>query len=156
MSQSYPPPSYPPQEQSSSTIIWVVVLVLVLVVGLPILLAALMFLGCCGLMGVGMGFGAYSAFQISGDMAKQQYGDDPVIQQHIGEIQSISLNLSASAEESQQPSAAGASIMVFDVSGPKGSGQLIAEQQQPVNPQAGQMFSKAKLRTSQGEFPLSQ
>ncbi|MEX2027117.1 MAG: hypothetical protein WEH44_07445 [Pirellulaceae bacterium] len=153
MSQSYPPDSYPPPQQSSSTIIWIVVLVLVLVIGLPILLVALMFLGCCGLMGVG----AYSAFQMSGEAAKQQFGGDPVIQEHLGEIQNISLNLPATNEEQAKGTALGVSVVVFDVSGPKGSGQLIAEQQPGVQPgqQPGRVFTKATLRTSQGEFPLS-
>jgi hypothetical protein len=152
MSQSYPPGSYPPREQSSSTVIWVVVLVLVLVIGVPIVLVALMFLGCCGLMGVG----AYSAFQMPGEMAKQQYGNDPVIQQHIGEIQSISMNINATSEEQQKQQTA-QGIIVFDVSGPKGSGQLVAVQDPNVKPgnQPGKIFSKATLRTSQGEFPLT-
>ena len=153
MSQSNPPDSYPPPQRSSSAVLWIVILVLVLVVGLPILLVAVMFLGCCGLMGVG----AYSAFHLTGEMAKQQFGADPVIQQHVGEIQSISLNLSATEEERQKGVAQGANVVVFDVSGPKGSGQIIAEQLPggpPAN-QPGKAFSKARLRTSQGEYPLS-
>lgn len=153
MSPSYPPDPYPPPQQSSSTIIWIVALILVLVVGLPILLVALMFLGCCGLMGVG----AYSAFQMTGEMAKQQFGNDPVIQQHIGEIQSISPNIAATNEEQQKQTSVGTNVIVFDVSGSKGSGQIIAEQQPggpPAN-QPGKIFTKATLRTTQGEFPLS-
>ena len=148
----YGPPSYPPPQQSSSTTIWIVILVLVLVIGLPILLVAVMFAGCCGLMGIG----AYSAFQIPGEMLKQQYADDPVIAQHIGELQTVSINIAATGEEQQKQAAGGvpgATIMVFDVRGSKGSGKIIAEQQPDAQP--GHMFSKATLRTSQGEFPLS-
>ena len=147
-------PGYPPREQSSSTTIWIIVLVLVLVIGLPILLVAVMFLGCCGLMGVG----AYSAFQMTGEMAKQQYAADPVMQQHIGEIQSITPNFTATSEEQQKQTTVGTNVIVFDVSGSKGSGQLIAEQQPGPQPPGSpvKIFSNARLRTSQGEFPLSQ
>ena len=141
--------------QQSSRAIWIVILVVMLVIGLPILLVALAFLGCCGLLGVG----AYSAFQMTGEAAKKQYENDPVIQQHIGEIQSISANISATSAEQQKQAQAGgnATIIVFDVTGTKGSGQLIAEQQPPApGAQPGKFFSKATLRTSQGEFPLSQ
>src|SRR5688572_5449554 len=149
MSQSYTPDPSPQRDQSSSTIIWIIVLVLVLVIGVPILLVAVMLLGCCGL-----GIGAYSAAQMTGEMARQQYGNHPVIQEHIGDIQSISPNFAATSEEQQKPASAGTSVIVFDVSGPKGSGQLIA-QQQPGG-EAGNMYSDARLRTSAGEFPLAE
>ncbi|HZL90087.1 MAG TPA: hypothetical protein VFB96_17090 [Pirellulaceae bacterium] len=149
---NYGPPSYPPppQQSSSNTIIWIVVLVLVLVIGLPILLVAVVFLGCCGMFGLGM----YSMSQIPAEMVKQQYSDHPVIQQHIGEIQSATLNFAdTSAEQQKQPDGPGATVLVIDVRGTKGSGQIIGHQE-PGNP-PGQFFSKATLRTKQGEFQLS-
>jgi hypothetical protein len=153
MSEPGYPGSFPPQQQSSSTIIWVVVLILLLVIGLPILLVALVFVGCCGLIGVGTTF----ALQMPADMAKQQFGNDPVIQQHIGQLQSVSLNLTGTSEEQQKQTTAGTNVMVFDVRGSKGSGQLIAEQQpSQAGNSPGKFFSKARLRTSQGVFPLSQ
>jgi hypothetical protein len=150
----YGPPSHPPQQDSSSTIIWVVVLVLVLVVGLPILAVAVLFLGCCGVFG----FTMYSVSQIPAEMVKQQYNDHPVIQQHIGNIDSASLNFAATGEEQQkqQPGQQppGTSIMVIDIRGPKGSGQFIGEQSPGTQP-GGKLFSKATLRTKQGEFQLA-
>jgi hypothetical protein len=151
MSQpGYGPPSYPPQQDSSSTIIWIVVLVLVVVIGLPILIVALIFLGCCGVFG----FTMYSVSQLPADGVKQQYNNHPVIQQHIGDIQSASLNFTdTGAEQQKQQPGPGASILVIDVRGTKGSGQIVGHQQ-PGN-QPGQFFSKATLRTKQGEFQLT-
>jgi hypothetical protein len=130
-----------------------VVLVLVLVIGLPILAVAVVFLGCCGLFGLGM----YSVSQLPAEMVKQQYANDPVIQQHIGEIQSATLNFAdtAAEQQKQQPGqgAPAATVMVIDVRGTKGSGQIVGHQE-PGNP-PGKFFTKATLRTSQGEFPLS-
>src|SRR5262245_19018052 len=129
-----PAPTYPPPQQSSSTIIWVVILVLVLVIGLPILAVVVVFAGCCGLMGIG---GA-AAMQIPAEMAKKQYTNDPAIREHIGELESVSTNFGAAIQEQEKRTKAGAppdaNILVFDVHGPKGSGQIIAEQQ-PGNPQ---------------------
>jgi hypothetical protein len=148
----YGPP--PPQQQSSSTVIWIVVLVIVLVIVLPVLAVAVLFLGCCGLMG----FGAFAAFQVPAEAVKQQYANHPVIQEHIGEIQSVSINLGATGQEQQKSAddggaTPGSTLMVFDIRGSKGSGQIIAEQQ-PGDP-PGQAFSKATLRMPQGEFPLT-
>ncbi len=144
---------YPPRQQSSSAVFWIVILVLVLVIGVPILLVALILLGCCGILGLG----AATAFQVPANAARQQFGSHPVIQEHIGEIQSISMNAAASGEEQQRPAAAGKNVIVFDVSGPKGSGQLIAEHQpgDPSTNQPDKFFSKATLRTSRGEFPIT-
>lgn len=149
----YGHPSYPPPKQSSSAVVWIVILVVVLVIGLPILALAVMFLGCCGMLGLG----AYAAFQIPAEAIKQQYADHPAIVEHIGEIHSVSINMTATGEEQQNHGedlgAPGSTWMVFDIRGSKGSGKIVAEQQ-PGDP-PDQMFSKATLRTTEGEFPLS-
>lgn len=149
-----PPPSYPPPEQSSSsTAVWIVVLVLGLVFGVPILIIGLVFVGCCGLFGLGM----YSVSQIPAEVVKQEYKDHPVIQQHIGEIQSASLNFADTnaEQQKQQPGGQvpGGTIMVVDVRGTKGSGQIIGQQRPGGQP--GRFFSTATLRTKQGEFQLT-
>ena len=147
----YGPPSYPPPKQSSSAVVWIVVLVIVLVIGLPILAVAVMFLGCCGMLGLG----AYAAFQLPAETIKRQYADHPAIVEHIGEIQSVSINMTATGQEQQETDAPpSATVMVFDIRGSKGSGQIVVEQE-PGDP-PDQAFSKATLRTTEGEFPLSQ
>lgn len=94
---------------------------------------------------------------MTGKMAKQQLGNDPVIQQHTGEIQSISPNIAVTNEEQQKRTSAGTNVIVFDVSGSKGSGQIVTEQP-PCGPpanQPGKIFTKATPRTHQGELPFS-
>jgi hypothetical protein len=150
---AYEPPSPDPREaSSSSSTIWIVILVLVLVIGLPIVGVAVLFLGCCGMMGLG----AYSAMQIPGEMARQQYANHPVVREHVGEVQSVSMNIAATADEQQQAGddlPPGTTIMVFDVRGSKGTGKIVAQQRAGADAKA--MFSNAKLRTDEGEFPLN-
>jgi hypothetical protein len=145
-------PGYPPREQSSSTTIWIIVLVLVLVIGLPILLAAVMFLGCCGLME-----SAPPAFQMTGRWPSSSMPRDPVMQSTSARFRT-SAKLHRYVGGQQKQTTVGTNVIVFDVSGSKGSGQLIAEQQPGPQPPGSpvKIFSKARLRTSQGEFPLSQ
>ena len=150
----YGPSSYPPPpESSSSTVIWIVVLVLALVIGLPILAVAVMFLG----WHTAVSPSPRASDSRSTSPARTGRSNDPVIQQHIGEIQSATLNFAdtAAEQQKQQPGqgAPAATVMVIDVRGTKGSGQIVGHQE-PGNP-PGKFFTKATLRTSQGEFPLS-
>jgi hypothetical protein len=94
--------------------VWIWVLA---TLGVLALLGALV---CCG--------GGYFAFQAGqsmlADAFKEQLQDTEVIRQHIGDIESMSLNLSATGE------AAGGTggTLVFDISGSKGSGQVLVQQ----------------------------
>jgi hypothetical protein len=65
-----------------------------------------------------------------------------VVQEHLGDIQSLSVNYMASGEESQKRG--GGNVLVIDTKGSKGSGKLIAVQS--PQPQPGNMFSKVDLR----------
>jgi hypothetical protein len=103
-------------------------------------LGGLLICGCCG--GVMM-FGLSAA---SGAL-EDEVADHPAIQQNIGEIQSLSMNLTATGEEQQKGS--GKNVIVYDVKGSAASGQLIAEQSR--NPQPGNMFDKIDLRLESGE-----
>jgi hypothetical protein len=79
---------------------------------------------------------------------EDEVADHPAIQQNIGEIQSLSMNLTATGEETQKRGS-GKNVMVYDVKGSAASGQLIAEQSR--NPQPGNMFDKIDLRLDSGE-----
>jgi hypothetical protein len=68
--------------------------------------------------------------------------------EHIGEIESMSPNLTAIGEESQRRGQ-GANVIVYDVKGSKGSGQLLGEQSR--NPQPGHFYDKIDLKTADGQ-----
>jgi hypothetical protein len=74
---------------------------------------------CCG----GLGLAVPALTQVVGDEVAKQVADDPVIQEHIGDIETITYNFT----ESMEASADGDERMAFDVSGSKGSGLLIVE-----------------------------
>jgi hypothetical protein len=94
---------------------------------------------CCG--GITM-FGMSAANDVIGTALKQEVGGSPVVQEHLGDIQSLSVNYMASGEESQKRG--GGNVLVIDTKGSKGSGKLIAVQS--PQPQPGNMFSKVDLR----------
>ncbi|GAA5510126.1 cytochrome c oxidase assembly factor Coa1 family protein [Novipirellula caenicola] len=75
---------------------------------------------CCG--------GIYFMFNMGkgmmADMVKQEMSANPVIQEHIGEIQSIELNLAATGEAGQDKPG----VLAFDLVGSKGSGVLEIKQ----------------------------
>ncbi|TWT79380.1 hypothetical protein CA13_07800 [Planctomycetes bacterium CA13] len=86
---------------------------------------------CCG--------GSYFMFQFGqnmmGDQIKKQVGDDPIIVEHIGEIESAKMSFTetASAADGQKPDP-----IAFDVVGDKGSAVLVIR---PDNNAPGQPFS---------------
>jgi hypothetical protein len=104
-------------------------------------LAGLLVCGCCG------GFMMFGMSQLSGALEEEVAGH-PAIEQHIGDIQSTSLNLTATGEETNKRGG-GKSVMVYDVKGSTGNGQLIAEQAR--QPQPGNMFDKIDLRLNNGD-----
>jgi hypothetical protein len=69
---------------------------------------------CCG----GIYFMIRFGTQVVGDQVKLAVGTDPAIQEHIGTISDIGMNLTATG------AAGGGNTIVFDIKGDKGSGQL--------------------------------
>lgn len=110
--QSYNDPNTPyrqPPRSSNRTLFWVL--------GIIALLGVLGVVACCG-------FGYYGFRFISTQFANQlrpQLQNSPEIVEHIGEIQEMALNPQAM----QQPDHSGK--MVFDVSGTKGTGQVVVD-----------------------------
>lgn len=117
-----------PQPRKSNALWWILgILGCVAVVGAFV---------CCG--------GGYFAYRFStemvGTIVKDAVAQDPAIEEHIGTIQTIDVNLGATGE------AGGGNRMVFDVRGDKGSGQIEA-----VLSPGGQSLDSAVLVLPDGE-----
>lgn len=110
------------------------------------LVALLVPLLCCG----GIGMIGYYGLDVMGDMVRAEVENSPTVIEHFGEIESMSLDFSATAEEAQNIQPGQGSPMVFDVQGSKGSGQIIIQQSG-----GGQGIDAAVLVTSSGErYPI--
>lgn len=113
--------SQPPPRKSSKVWLW-------LLLGLGGLgVAALV---CCGAVGI-WGMGALN--NVMTQAMQEELGGNPIIQQHIGQIESVSINIGATQKLQQGGGNDGAAVM--DIRGDKGSGQLIILQrpgQQPT------------------------
>ena len=119
----------------------------ILGIGGGFLLAGLL---CCGCFG---GFIWFGVGQMT-EMVKQQISDDPVVREHLGEVQSVTTNMMAIGEEQQKnPPAPGQNVLVFDVVGTKGSGQLVGTQLPAPGP--GRFLTNMKLRKDGKEYPLA-
>ena len=114
-------------------------------------------LGIVGLLGIGMvvccGVGGYFAFNagmgVVTNELKNEVAGDPNIQQHLGEIENLSVDIIASGQEAEKRGR-GAQVLVFNAEGSEGKeAKIIAEQSK--QPQPGNMFSKIDLRLPSGE-----
>lgn len=83
--------------------------------------------------GVGIFFLGKAGLNVVAEQVKMDIRDNPVIQEHIGEIQEIELNLKASGASAQKEQ------FVFDVKGTKGSGQLTVKVDAPEDPEKAQV-----------------
>ncbi len=103
---------------------------------------------CCGLCGGG----AYFSLNALSKQVENQLAGNPVIAEHIGNIESVKMNLQAAIELIQEKQAAGEpvqqNVVVFDIQGDKGEGQVII-----ITPPGGQpaQFNEGTLRMSTGE-----
>jgi hypothetical protein len=79
---------------------------------------------CCG--GVAM-VGVWGP-GIAGDAVRPEVENSATVIEHIGEIESMSLNFSATVEEAQSVEPGQQGLMVFDVQGTKGGGKIVAQQ----------------------------
>lgn len=134
--QQQPPQAYgspPPAPRSSGMkIVW-------------ILLGAFGVLGlvCCG----GCAFFGFWGMNKGAELIAQALSDAPAVKEHIGEIESASINYTATAEYKEQyPDAE--NLVVVDVKGSKGSGQLIVNTSQGGGPEG---IRWARLRLDSGE-----
>ncbi len=115
---------------------------------------------CCGVL-----YGLFSfGIDVLTESYKEQLAGDPVIVEHIGEIESLEMSLSKTAAEAENTDG---DMMAFEVEGTKGSGTLLIEQDNAgdgtgiesailVTPD-GQRHDVIKGRFSEGgEFDLSE
>lgn len=131
----------PPQKSNFWMIFFIVVLVLMVI--------------CCGCGGAAVWF-TYTGVQqvagaIGGEIVKP-YQNDPAVQEHIGNIQSASMNLSEMMKEAQKnPGKEDEGVMIFDVVGDKGKGKIVGRAPKGEESQ----FLDAKLVLPNGqEFPI--
>ena len=97
---------------------------------------------CCG----GGGALVYFGLGVMGEEVADQLRDHPVIQEHLGGIDKIEVDFTASAARDDDDE------FVFKVTGPKGSGTLIAK---TVTNEAGNdEVVSGSLRTAAGTFEI--
>ena len=98
----------------------------------------------CGGCGVGMYF--FGTGQLAGGV-QAALADNPVIREHVGEIQSLEFDVMDTGERG------GDDVFLFDVTGSKGSGTIFAECIQ--QPGGGVNVISGQLELDNGEvFPL--
>jgi hypothetical protein len=119
-------------------IVGIIVGVVLLVIVAPVV--------CC----LGGGWLAWMfASNVIADALKQEVGDEPVVREHLGEIQKCVLNASKSS------AAGGNDTYVFDVEGTKGKGEIMAQFDQSAQQQGRPAVLWARLRLSNGqEYPI--
>jgi hypothetical protein len=106
--------------------------------------------GCCGVMGY-MGMGGVSQ-QLS-SMLKQQIQNDPVIQEHIGSLDTVTWSVfEVQALQQSHPEITG-QIQAFKVKGPKGEGIVFGAQ--VPTPSPSRILEKPILKKDGKEYPLS-
>ena len=85
--------------------------------------------------------------------------DDPAVKEHLGELSEASMNLMATGKhpENQGKNAGGDNaVIVFDVTGAKGSGRIIASMNtKEAEGGDGKIFSSAYLKMGDKRYPLS-
>ena len=110
-----------PPQKSSNTWLWVLG-----ILGALGLVGAVV---CCG--------GSYFAFRagtgMMADAFKAELADNPVIEEHIGTIDSMSMNLGKTSEYGQSSPGS----IAFDISGSKGSGTILIKQETRADGQPG-------------------
>ena len=109
------------------------------------ILSVITVLACCG--------GGYGIFYFSmnfiADAVKSDVQDDPSIQQHIGDIESLSINMEETSEVQIDE---GKRTYAFDIEGTKGSGQLIAKVVEQGGDEIG--VESGRLIVDGEEYPL--
>jgi hypothetical protein len=132
-------PSQPPPPKSNA---WMWILGIVGVGGLLVC-------GCCG----GFGYFAFSqGMTMFANEARQQAEGNPVVAQHVGQIESVTANFIKSTQETEKRGS-GQNFLVFDVKGSVADAELVGAQARQAQP--GAMFDSLELRLPSGEvIPL--
>ena len=109
-------------------------------------------LGCVGVMWFGGNSLMNAGMSAIGESMKPSLQRDPVIQEHIGDLQKVSMNFGESTTATQKSQEKGGpQRMVFDVEGSKGKGKVTGT---PNNQE--QKLNNGELKMDSGEtYPLS-
>lgn len=112
--------------------------------------AGILICGCCGVMGY-MGVGA-AGTQLS-SMLTQQIQNDPVIQEQIGPLESVTWALMELPAIQESHKEIRGQLQAFKVKGPKGEGIVFGAQ---VNtPSPSRLLDNPILKKNGQEYPLS-
>jgi hypothetical protein len=107
-------------------------------------IGTVLLIACCGGL-------SYMAVNFSNKVVTEALRNDlsgnPVVDEHLGEIQSLNTNLMESGAEKQRRNTS-VNILVIDAEGSKGTGKFVVEQS--PNPQPGNFFQKIDLRLPSG------
>lgn len=105
---------------------------------------------CCGCVGLMM-FG----FNVIEQEVTAQLKSDPVVQEHLGEVQSVEFDFMQSIEETQARGGGDDESLVFHVKGTKGTGDVIGRTE--TGPDGQERLTNGILRLPSGEeFELTQ
>ncbi|MCO6459502.1 MAG: hypothetical protein J5I93_29670 [Pirellulaceae bacterium] len=121
----------PPPRKKKSAAVWIL-----LVLGLG---GGLVLLVCCG----GMGFLSWTGMKMAGQQMAAKVQHTEAVQEHIGDIQSSTINFTATTKAQQE--SGNSQAIVFDLKGTKGNGKLIATAQ-------GENLLDATLELPSGEL----
>ena len=102
-------------------------------------------LACCG-GGVGL---FYFSMNYIADIVSNEVKDDPTVQRHIGEIESLTINMEQTSEVQNYE---GKRTYAFDIEGTNGSGQLVVTVVDKGNDEMG--VESGRLIIDGEEHPL--
>lgn len=119
-------------------------------------IAAFVIIGCCGCGGL-MWWGGTAALQVAANQVKPQLAADPVIQEHVGNLQTAEISVQAyisEAGKNPRHQQAGRDIAI-KVKGDKGSGLVVCKIDQS-NPGQPRVVNGELVLPSGESYPLSQ
>ncbi|WP_164104632.1 hypothetical protein [Candidatus Laterigemmans baculatus] len=134
MSATFQPDATPPAKSTSGLKIVLIVLAVLALIGLLI----------CGGFAALIYFGWNQAQTAMGEEFKRQLQGNPVIEQELGEIESMSVSLVETAQRNENNT--GTPVMVLHVDGSQADGVLLVE----TSPQGNNQIISATLETEDG------
>lgn len=140
------PPSTPPVAPKKSNVL---LYVLLGIGGVALLVCC----GCAGTMYFGGSSIMNAALTAAAEEVRPSLAADPVVQEHIGEIESVTVNFSSMMAEAQANQKAGNAEqrMVIDIKGSKANGQAVGVMDAGPPPK----LRNGELRVNGQTYPLT-